>query len=530
MARKKSPSSSSRSKGSSIGVELDGAKATVVTVVDGVVESVRSITANTGLEAMSRALSGYRMEDPVRVVLSSPSARSARIDITPAMSNRRAFTAESWRLMGSPEGYALSGIMADTDAILAGRMSTGLAVALPADQVSATYEALEMLGRRGEVVAVPATLVGQDGLNLIVRSRSVDVTAVNRGQPVGYQVLDVPGLDAMIMSLGGEESRDRVLAALGGKVTDPLASAEVARWLDSIVDGCTSAMASWKAAGINVPATITVMGPGAAAAGLLPSLRRRGLNPSSVSWSKVFTSGTSADRLAVLPAYLAAATCGQNLPAAAFVSASAVKEARKAAAFRRRRLVASTAATAILLAAAPILLPLGAAFVYEQGWSIWSNRVTGQLLDSATGAQILDAAAAAAVTDGLSSSSSFVSTIAARLVKDPPGGVQILQVEVPSSDPSTSLNNSSDLVPNTVVVRVFTSGDDTLPLIRWMERTASRYPEAVLTPVQFKNSTEGVELSVRFSPASPSDTVTTPASPSTSPSEAPSDSSSGAGQ
>lgn len=349
---------------SRIGIELDGARATLVAVVDGAAVFAKAFTGATPGEALTAALAGTKRNDHIRVALVTPGSRVRRLDVTGEMlASRAAFEDAVYTALPVPrEGTTAAGLFFDPDALVGATLGAGVGALAPADPVEAAYALLG--NRKAEIVPPAFTLTGHDGLHLAVRGATADLTLVVDGRPVAHRQMRCGGLDDVAATLGDgatDVGERRLAAALaGGGVPDPVAAAEVDQYLRKLAHEVRQTRDHWARSGEKAPAEVTVFGTGALATGLDEHLRDAGLTRTELpGLNRSLAVLAPQQRLAAAGAFLAAATAGDGLPAAAYPNpralALAVAAARRSK--TRRQLVAVLAVllAAVLAAGVPIL-------------------------------------------------------------------------------------------------------------------------------------------------------------------------------
>lgn len=486
-------SPASKSGGEVAGIELDGTRATVVALTDGVASVVRSFTSDTGMQALREAVSSLRPGEPVRICLATPSATAALMEVTSALDHRAAFTREALRALSAPESSAVSAVLTDPDSVRAGRVSPALAVALPAEQVASAYEVLESFGRTGEVVSVPATACALEGLSLAVRGRLVDLCLVRRGQPMAYHCLQSPGVEALVAGLGGQAARSRVMSAMAGELSDPLAAAEVARWVEALASEVADTVSSWRAGGLAVPSEVIVYGSGASTAGLPAALKRHGLGLAQTDLVRMLgpASTRNSSRLEPISALLAAMSYGSYTPASVYVSRSAVVAARRRASAKSRRTVAVTSMAALALVVVPSLVPMAVSQA-RTAFLTWRTDATlTQLASSKDATDLVNTAVADYAAQVISQAATGLDERVAVLTDKSLAskfGLQVVRVESTSGPVA---------VPATVTARVSTPVGSEQNLDKWRTQVLAALPGTQMSVDEF--SSDGSVLSAAVS-------------------------------
>lgn len=393
------------------GIAIDGTRATVVLAhgegASTAIELIRTVHAPTlqGLLAAAKPL--LRAGDPVRVAIASADTAAATLDVSAELLRRSAFTSETLRATGSPaDGVSVAGHIADPDAARSGQLTTALAVTAPADVVAQIYAALRER-HPVEVVTSALTAGPVEGVTLALRGASTELVLVADTHPVAARQLRAGGLDGIVSLLGNDV--DRVRAALTRTSPDPIAAAEVDRWLRSIVEETTLTLAEWARAGLRTTTEVFIHGSGAISVDLPATLADAGLRARTDPVLSALP-GTPGERPVGVGAYLAAVTVGDGMPYAAFVDRVelARTRARLARRSRTRTLVSVGACAAMLSAAA--LGPTGYATV--RTWQARADLSAAQAAvdahpktrTAATAQQLTEVAATLAGTAGHSSS------------------------------------------------------------------------------------------------------------------------------
>lgn len=357
---------------SSFGLEFDGDQVTVVEVVGDMAVSVRSVTLDNIDEAVELVLAGFKVkrgDAPIRASLAAPKTLLRRIDVTPAMQTRAGFEDAVYNaIRASRELTTMAGVFFDPDQVNAGAetVSGGLVAITPVEPVNAVYRA--MGARPTEVVAAPFT-VTTDGLWLGIRNNTADITLVVNGRPVNYRQLQAGGLNSVVGLLTDpadpDSGRTRFQAALHRTgPNDPIAEAELDRYLRLIAAEVRQSAEFFARDGENVPSSVVPYGAGAVAVGLDGALHEAGFTvefPESITRSLGFI--PPADRPLALGAYFAAVSAGRDIPQVVYPDPRAT-DANGTFAFLRRRVVKITAG--ISVAAAIIgftVVPTAAAYL-----------------------------------------------------------------------------------------------------------------------------------------------------------------------
>lgn len=339
-------SRASSSAGTVTGVDIDGPTATTAVVSDGVVVTTRLHVADTGIAALTDALTSINSSDPVIVSISSASNKST-LTTLPAVSDPAAN-----RLLEARGALSIARVPAGAYTTLYG---------VPTEFVDAAYDALAPFPR-AVVTAQPATLPTSPGLVLRVGHRVVDLSLTPADGPTLYEVLPVRGLYSFVDDLGGVGARERVHAALAGTPTDAIAAAESTRWLSGIAESVKAAVTGWEADGFSVPTKVYVVGT-TPDSSLSPHLVELGFTTSNRVEVPAISALPEKERLAALPAARAALSyplsSGSELRSTDQVAqaARAVVKARSA----RKRRTFILAALALVL---PSALTLAGGYAY----------------------------------------------------------------------------------------------------------------------------------------------------------------------
>jgi hypothetical protein len=353
-----------------LGLDVDGMRVTVVECVGDVAVSVRSVMLDELKDTVDLVLAGYkqhRNDPPFRVALSCDQIVTRTIDVTPTMKNRQTFEDTVYTALPLDRNATMTaGLFFDPGALTApaNTLSAGVAAVAPRLAISDTYRAFG--ARRVEIVPPSFALVGMDGLWLGLRYGVSDLTLVVNGRPVQYRQLRAGGLDSVAGLLGEDETGvERLEAALHRSgPSDPVAEAEIDRWLRIIAMETRQTVDFWARGGDQIPESVIPYGAASVAVGVDGALASANLTasfPDELNRAMSFI--PPADRAAAVLAFAAARTVGVGAPQAVFVNpvaAELITENRR----RNRQLVrivaAAAAATALF---ATTVVPITTAYV-----------------------------------------------------------------------------------------------------------------------------------------------------------------------
>ena len=315
------------------GIEIDGQRVTLVEVLDEVAVSVRTVTLDSLPDAVNLVLAGVKdnkLEAPVRAVLAIGKTAMRRIDVTSALRNRAAFEEAVYaKVTVSKENTTAAGIFFAPELMEGDTVSPGVAVVAPSDPVNEAYKAF---GRRDvEIVAPPLAYRGFDGLWLSIRYETAELTLVRDNRAVAYRQMQSGGLSSIVGLLADPSEPTIGYARLESALTksgleDPMAEAELDRYLRKVLSECQSTIRFWKQAGDETNGDIFVFGPGAASSTLDSSIKETGFNrvmPEYISKQIAFL--PPADRDIAIGAWCAAITVGADMPQAAYINTSKIE-------------------------------------------------------------------------------------------------------------------------------------------------------------------------------------------------------------
>jgi|LauGreDrversion4_1035100.scaffolds.fasta_scaffold00643_4 hypothetical protein len=352
-----------------LGLEVDGQHVTVVECVGDVAVSVRSVMLDDLKDTVDLVLAGYkqhRNDPPMRVALSCDQIVTRGIDVTPAMKNRQVFDDAVYEALPLDRTATLAaGLFFDPAALTgANTLTAGVAAVAPRSAIADTYRAF--VGRRTELVPPSFALAGIDGLWLGLRYAVSDLTLVVNGRPVLYRQLRAGGLDTIAGLLGdGESGSERLEIALHRSgPSDPVADAELDRWLRIVAMETRQTIDFWARSGEQVPEGIIAFGAAAAAVGLDGALASANLTnsfPDELHRAMSFI--PPADRPAAVLAFAAARTVGLGAPQSVFVNPVITETAQENRRRTRQLARVSVGITAAVAVVATTLVPLGSAWV-----------------------------------------------------------------------------------------------------------------------------------------------------------------------
>jgi hypothetical protein len=315
------------------GIEIDGQRVTLVEVLDEVAVSVRTVTLDNLTDAVNLVLAGVKdnkLEAPVRAVLAIGKTAMRRIDVTSALRNRAAFEEAVYaKVTVSKENTTAAGIFFAPELMEGDTVSPGVAVVAPSDPVNEAYRAF---GRRDvEIVAPPLAYRGFDGLWLSIRYETAELTLVRENRAVAYRQMQSGGLSSIVGLLADPSEPTIGYARLESALTksgleDPMAEAELDRYLRKVLSECQSTIRFWKQAGDETNGDIFVFGAGATSSTLDSSIKEAGFNrviPEYISKQIAFL--PPADRDIAIGAWCAAITVGADMPQAAYINTSKIE-------------------------------------------------------------------------------------------------------------------------------------------------------------------------------------------------------------
>jgi len=356
-----------------VGIELDGRAAHMVTSSDGIVTAATSFSGRDGPAALLSALNTLRRGDAVRVLVATPGMSALSLEVPAGDVSLPAVTALAAARAGvDAAAVAIAALLEDSAAAAGRPLVSALATVAPASVVEAVFAAATGAGFSVQVVAPPAAPIDGDGLVLALRAASADLALVKDGSTLAWAQLPVPSLEALAarLSPGGASSAgaDRLARGLTGTVSlDPLAVAEADRWLGRVAEAVADQVDVWLREGHRAADTVFVYGPGAASARLAATLAQvAGLHVAyAPPWTKALSMVATGERHKFVGAYLTAAASHRFAPMGVFADPAAVVAVGTALARRRRRRRARTfggaATAALLLVAAPLVYSAQAA-------------------------------------------------------------------------------------------------------------------------------------------------------------------------
>lgn len=351
---------------SSVGVEVDGSRVTLVQVVDGVVVATRLVDEPTSARSLTKALENLPPGVPVTVTVAGEAQVSARVTSAVCPETRdqlRAVVDRHVRVAPDSDRALLSAGVTSAAAFRApsgpGRQWTGLVVGMPQALVTSTYVAAGAGAAPYLVRVVPSALTCAVGGSLVLALRGTDseLTLSHDGIPTATCQLAVGGLGVVEAALGSgdEVGSARAEEALRhGGVRDPMAGSELDRWLRGALEQALTAIARWRAQGMVVPDEIFIHGRAGRAVALdllLSDYRlKRAVTPPRMAAGLLKV--VERDRPHVIGAYMAAVAGGAG-DLAAFDNPDETAALARAASrlARRRRVITASVVGALLLGA-----------------------------------------------------------------------------------------------------------------------------------------------------------------------------------
>lgn len=312
------------------GIEIDGQKVTIVEVLNDTAVSIRSVSLDNLEDSISLLLAGIKDDNQqakIRAMLSIPKTAMRRIDVTSNLTSRKEFEDAVYnKLTVSRENTTVAGVFFRPELMDGDTISPGVAVVAPLDPVNAAYRAF---GRRDvELVAPPLAYRGWDGLWLALRYETAELTLVKDNRAVAYRQMQIGGLNSLVGLLGdpsepavGLERLESALSMSG--LEDPIANAELDRYLRKVLTECQSTIRFWKQSGEETGTEIFAFGPGANTAILEPAINEAGftkVTPAYVSKQLAFL--PQADREVAVSAWCSAISAGFDMPQAAYINTS----------------------------------------------------------------------------------------------------------------------------------------------------------------------------------------------------------------
>lgn len=460
-----------------VGLEIDGGRVTLVESVGDVAVSTRSVALDNLDDTMELVLAGYKQrrgDPPLRAVLVAPQLVSRTIDVTPAMRRRAEFESAVYTALPvARDTTCPAGLFFDATAVTGAgdTLSAGAAAVAPRDAVAQAYQALR--GRRVEVVPPNFVFTGMDGLWLGLRYSVADLTLVVEGRPVQYRQLRAGGLNAVAGALADprepESGMERLESALHrAGVRDTVAENELDRWLRLVAAEAAQTVQFWQRSGDTIPEMLSVYGTGAVAVGAESALSAVGL-PVGYPEELVRAMGylAPADRAQALSAFLAARTVGDSMPFASF--ANPLAQTHAAESRLRNRVAVKTIAATLLLGAvtAVSVLPTLTAFVEKAATQRHLDDLTKDFAPQAALFTKLQELTGRSTVIDANAAGDLQWSAVARTALTPPGNIAVIQF--------TASNGTDENGTPAVVVSVSAEldGGDYADLTAWLEQLQS---------------------------------------------------------
>lgn len=344
-----------------IGIEIDGRRAVAVRVVDGAIVDHAVADADDGPTAFAQVIARLRLDAPARIGFVRDDVTVRRLEVrADEIASRAAFAGAVFELLPlDPDDHLVAGLVPDPGDLANDAVATATCAVVPREPVEALYR---LAGRRKvEIVPVPFTLVGRDGLYLALRRSSTDLTWLVDGKVRAWRQLAAGGIDTAAAGLG-EGGAGRFGAALAG-TGDPVANDVLNRWIDAAIGEVRATMAQWRrSGGADVPDDVHLLGPGAASPPVLRALAQAQfalVSDVDVDVALGAVGGAGPERLGLAGAYLAAITHGQGGAAAAWPNPVELARARSTHRRKRNARIAATIAIgATVVSALAIALPV----------------------------------------------------------------------------------------------------------------------------------------------------------------------------
>lgn len=483
-----------------LGIEIDGTRITVVEASKGVAVASYSITGTSTedalVQALAKAKKQKRGDDAVRISLATPGTSMRRIDVTAQLQSRANFEDAVYAALPVPrEGSTTAGLFFNPDQLIGGNLSAGVAVVAPEDPVLAAYQAMDKV--RSEVVAPPLAMTGADGLWLAVCYQTADLTLVTNGHPVAYRQMTAGGLSTVIGKLG-EGASDRIRAVLDGSGTsDLLAQAEVDTYVRTLADEVRTTSEFWTRNGETIPAEICVHGPGSTT-GIVRELTNRGFTPGMPDWlSKRLTYLPIQERDEAVGAFLAAMTVGTGLPQSPFVNPDAAALAAELARRDQRAKYTLVGLGVLTLVAVLGLGPLVSAVVdvraARQGLDQAKDKLAGYTKEDA---QVRDVEAREAQIKEINGLNTPWADAFTEVWASAPDGISVSQ--------ATATAVGDDAVQLQLSVQ---GRGGYLPITKWLRVLVDRYGESNVWMSTFADTLGRTNYQISVTYKQPSDTA-----------------------
>ena len=346
-----------------LGIEVDGDRVTVVESLDGIAVSSQSVAVGSLEASLELALSAFPKKKngpPIRVALVAGGTTLRRIDVTSAvLTQRDVFEDVVFDALPAARDSSLAaGLFFDVDSIVGDSVVPGVAAVMPRDLVESVYRALG--DREAEVVPSPLLLQGRDGIWLGLHLTAAEATLVRDGRPVAFRQLRAGGLGAVAAVLGDEfdreHGRQRLLASLTRSgAQDALADAEVNRYLRMVGGELQQTVDFWARQGetIEDPRTVFVYGLGGSSPAVRVEFAESEMAPAlpeDLVEQLAYIQPSQREEAAL--GVLAADSIGEQVPQAVLPNPAAAELASRRAKSRRRAIrLGSVSVVAVVLVA-----------------------------------------------------------------------------------------------------------------------------------------------------------------------------------
>jgi hypothetical protein len=362
------------SDGTLVGIEVDGDRVTVVESLGGMAVASRTLQHGSlaeSLEAALEAVPHKRGGPPVRVVVVTTGTALRRLDATESLlASRETFEEAVYSVMPMARDVtSVAGLVFDRAALVGDAVTGAVAAVAPLAAIDEVYTALGEANV--EVVASPLVLSGHDGVWVGLHMSAAEATLVSGGFPVAFRQLRAGGLAGVASVLGDgvdvEQGRGRLEAAVTRTgVQDPIADAEVSRYLRMVAAELVQTLNYWRSQGEQIPDgdTVAVYGAGAASVAVRTAFEEESLTaqvPEALLNQMVYVS--PAEREASMLAFLASLSVGEQAPQSVFANPSAEALAARRKARRRRSIKWASAAGTALAVVALLGFPFATGFL-----------------------------------------------------------------------------------------------------------------------------------------------------------------------
>lgn len=341
----------------SIGIEIDGGRATIVELRGGAATTRHVITDDDVLARVRGWLDARKpVKVPVRVALVERGTYLRRINVTAASSDRSSVADALYDALPVPrEATTVAALVPPADTLPADTVGAAAAVVASLDAVTRVYDALVW---PVEVTVPPLCLAGADGLHLFVGFEASVLTLVVGGMPVASRQLAGGGLGAVVTDLG-EGGAARVEQLLAGGDGDAIVWSVADRFVVDLVEEVRRTHEHWGRAESDVPSDVVLSGAGTAAPTLAHRLAAAGFGLARHRGADgALHELVPSERAAFVGAYFAAVTAGTGGELAVFTNPQAEAAASRRARARAKLRRAGTIAAAVVALGAVTGVPL----------------------------------------------------------------------------------------------------------------------------------------------------------------------------